>query len=275
MGTLNLPGILVFSAVAVAVMALAADRPDQWGIRRLFVGVSACLAAVAVRLLSPSVLWFGVLFVGMYQVYFGWGYVRRRQRLTRDRVAYLESSSAILACLALADSSIDPRELAVIRESYQRAGCSSEELDIVESAIRECAKQFLGREGEKLSKAVSERCEVLLRHSTPQSRRDLLRLALLITVGDGSFTGAEQESLAALAQGLQIAPDEVEKMWSSLFSEKARSSGVEEARARGALPDLGDCGAEGHQASAPARLPIVVADDAEALSRLNHRAGGA
>ena len=275
MGTLNLPGILVFCAVAVAVMALAADRPDQWGIRRLSVGVSACLAAVAGQLLSPSVLWFAVLFVGMYQVYFGWGYVRRRQRLTRDRVAYLESSSAILACLALADSSIDPRELAVIRESYQRAGCSLEELDIVESAIRGCAKQFLGREPERLNKAISERCEVLLLHSTPQSRRDLLGLALLIAVGDGSFTGAEQEGIAAVAQGLQIAPDEVGKIWSSLFSERARPSGVEETRGRGALLNLSDYGAEGHQPSAPTRLPIVVADDAEALSRLNHRAGGA
>jgi DnaJ-domain-containing protein 1 len=212
-------GVAVFIAVICAITALACGRPEQWGFRRLAMGSGVSSAAVAALLLAPSFWWFSAIFWGLYQIYLGWCYIARRRRTTHERVEYIESSAAVLAYVALADGSVDPREAGIIRETYARAGFSSHDLREVDRVVQQCQRQFFldGTDPERLFVLLRNACAVILKHSNEQTRFSFLRAAIIIAASDGFVSSIEERTLRASANWLGIAKSDYDRLWRNVL----------------------------------------------------------
>jgi DnaJ like chaperone protein len=219
-------GIAAFAAAVCGVAALACTRSDQWGIRRLTLGAGAASGAIAGLLLSPSVWWWSGILWGLHQMYLGWSYVARRRRITHERAEYLESSAAVLAYIALADGSVDPREAEIIRATYARAGFSADDLREVDRVVRECQHRFFadGSDPERLFVLLRQACTVVVQHSNAQTRLSFLRAAILIAMSDGFLGSAEERLLRAIANWLGIEQTEYDHLWQGVNDREAAAT---------------------------------------------------
>lgn len=213
-------GVAVFVAVICGITAIACGRPEQWGIRRLSLGMCAVSAAAAALLLAPSALWWGGVLWGIHQTYLGWSYISRRRRTSHERIEYLESSAAVLAYVALADGAIDPGEVAIIRDTYARAGFSPQDLREVDRIIQECRHRFLaaGSDPERLFIFLHDACGVVLRHSNEHTRLTFLRTAMIIAASDGFVSSGEERALRASANWLGISKADYDRLWRSVVA---------------------------------------------------------
>jgi DnaJ-domain-containing protein 1 len=214
-------GVAVFFGVILAIIAWACGRPEQWGLRRLALGGSACACSTAAIMLSPSPWWWGGLLWGLHQVYLGWSYVVRRKRTTHERIEYLDSSASILAYVALTDGEIDPREKSVIRDTYARAGFGPDDLRDVERTIEQCETRFRtdGSDPERLFVRLQQACAILLRHSNEQTRLSFVRAAITLATSDGFIRSAENRALQAMAGWLLISESDYDHMWRSVLGQ--------------------------------------------------------
>lgn len=219
-------GVAVFIAAVSGVTALSCTRADQWGLRRLALGVCISSAFVAAMLLSPSVWWFGGILWGLHQIYLGWSYVSRKRRTTHERLEYLESSASVLAYVALADGAIGLREAIVIRETYARAGYSTQDLHEVDRILQQCERRFFadGSDPERLFVLLRDSCAMVMRHSNEQTRFIFLRAAVVIATSDGFVASGEERALRAAANWLGISARDYERLWRSVLDVESDDS---------------------------------------------------
>jgi DnaJ-domain-containing protein 1 len=230
-------GVAVFVGVIAAITAWACGRPEQWGLRRLALGGSACALAIAALLLAPSAWWWGGVLWGLHQAYLGWSYVARRRRAGHERFEYLESSASVLAYVALADGEVDPREAAIIRGTYARAGFGPDDLRDVERTIEQCQRSFRadGSDPERLFVRLQQACAILLRHSNEQTRLSFVRAAIVLATSDGFVRAGEDRALRATANWLGLSQSQYDQIWGSLFNREEPSN---DTRDRMVPPDL-------------------------------------
>src|SRR5688572_24920886 len=229
-------GVAVFVGVVTAITAWACGRPEQWGLRRLAIGGSACAFAVAAILLSPSPWWWGAVLWGLHQAYLGWSYIARRRRAGHERVEYLESSASVLAYVALADGDIDPRETSIIRDTYARAGFGSEDLRDVERIIEQCQRNFRedGSDPERLFIRLQHACAIVMRHSNEQTRVSFVRATIMLATSDGFVRAGEDRALRATATWLGISQSDYDRVWRSVLDREddpERGDGARRERA--------------------------------------------
>lgn len=207
--------VAVVFAVILGITALACERPEQWGLRRLAMGACAGMSAIAAILLSPSLWWWGGLLWGLHQMYLGWSFVSRRRRSTHERVEYLQASVSVLAYIALADGEIKPRESTIIREAYARGGFSAEDLREVGRIVGECERRFFadGSDPDRLFKLLQSACAVVLQHSNERTRITFFRTAVLISASDGFVSSGEDRALKAAEGWLGISDTDAERAW--------------------------------------------------------------
>src|ERR1051325_582624 len=230
-------GVAVFVAAVSGIAALSLGRPEQWGFRRLAVGVTVSSAGIALVLLAPSTWWFGAIFWGLYLIYLGWSYVNRRRRTTHERLGYIEASAAVLGYVALTDGRIDPREKTMIRDTYDRAGFSSQDLEEVNRVVEQCERNFFkgGSNTDNLFVLLRNACAVLMHHSNEQTRFGVLRAAIIIAASDGFVSSDEERALRASANWLGVSGADYENLWRSLLgggwteSDSTSSDGSHEA----------------------------------------------
>jgi len=222
-------GVAVFLAVVCGIAALACGQPEQWGLRRLTLGASASSAAVAALILYPSVWWWSAIVWGLHQMYLGWSYASRRRRTTHERIEYLESSTAVLAYVALADGVVDAREIAIIRETYARAGFSLQDLREVDRALQDCQRRFLasGSDPERLFVLLRDACAALFQHSNEQTRLAFLRSAILIATSDGFVNSGEERALLASANWLGISRNDYDRLWRDVVGQQRQGEGAD------------------------------------------------
>jgi DnaJ-domain-containing protein 1 len=212
-------GVAVFIAVICGITALSCGRPEHWGFRRLTFGAGVCSAALAALQLFPSTWWFSGMLWGGYQMYLGWCYVARRRRTSHERLEYLESSARVLAYIALADSTVDPRETIIIRETYARAGFSPADLHEVDRVVQQCERQFFadGSDPDRLFVLLRTACAAVMQHSNEQTRLSFLRTAIIIAGSDGFVSSGEERALRATAHWLDISNQDYEHLWRSVL----------------------------------------------------------
>ena len=210
---------------------LACNTPGQWGQRRLALGACACTSAVAALLLVPSVWWWGAIVWGLHQMYLGWTFISRRRRTTHERLAYLESSVAVLAYIALADGHVNAREASIIVNIYARAGFPAEDVRLVGRIVQECEQRFFadGSDPDRLFVLLHLACAVVLEHSNEHTRVSFLRTAILIAASDGFVSAAEDNVLRAMASWLHISALDAAEAWRTVSSHETGGSHSEDA----------------------------------------------
>jgi DnaJ-domain-containing protein 1 len=166
-------------------------------------------------LLSPSPWWWGAILWGLHQAYLGWSYFARHRRTSHERVEYVQSSVSVLAFIALVDGVITPREAAIIRDSYARAGFSAEDIRDVDRILRECERRFLldGSDADRLFVLLRDACRIVWQHSNPHTRFRFFRTAILIATSDGFVSASERRALTAAAAWLGLSEAEIERAW--------------------------------------------------------------
>lgn len=211
----DLVGGLVFFAAIAATISVGASRPEHWGLRRMFLGVAGVLGASAGALSNGSPWWFAVALWALQQCYAGWGFTARRRRTDHERADYLEASATVLGCVALADGSISVAERHVIQRAYRAAGCSSDELTVIERTLDTCEQQFRneGSDADRLFHRLRKACDSLSRHSNTIIREEFVRCALVIITSDGYVSATEEELIRAAATWLGLRQDHFESMW--------------------------------------------------------------
>lgn len=237
-------GVAVFIAVICGITALSSGRPEHWGLRRLALGACISSAAIAALLLWPSAWWFGAILWGLHRMYLGWSYISRRRRTTHERIEYLESSASVLAFIALADGVIDPREAAVIRETYARAGFSPQDLREVERVVQECQRRFFadGSDPERLFVLLRNACAVVVQHSNEQTRFSFLRAAIIIAASDGFVSSGEERALRASANWLGISKADYDRLWRGVIDREPDDAEARETAQESAPDDSEETG---------------------------------
>jgi Tfp pilus assembly protein PilF len=205
--------VVVFIASACA--ALGARRPDQWGQRRVAIGLLAMSAAAFVWLQQGSLFWLTGGSWGVYQFYAAHRFRRAHALRAGQRTEYLGSAATILGCIALSDGPLQPMELKIVRETYEKAGYTDADLLLVGGTLQRCAADFQATlfEHQALYAALHNACITFASVSNEASRLELFRTAVRVALADQHATPGELSAVKACATWLNIPDTEQDAIW--------------------------------------------------------------
>ena len=208
-------GVAVFVGVIGLVAAAFAREREHWGIRRIAFGITTACAGIALLILTPAIWWWSGLLYGSYQIYIGWAFISRRSRIVAERVDYVTSTAKVLTLVALADGELTPKAIAIIRETYTRAGFDANELREVDLTAAECERAFRGdgSDPERLLPRLQAACQDVSKHSDHQTRLIFLEAGVLIVASDGYVSRAGERLLRAAASWLGLSTMDVDEAW--------------------------------------------------------------
>jgi Tfp pilus assembly protein PilF len=208
-------GLAVIVFVGAAIGAAVARRPEQWGQRRAAFGVMGMAVAGVVSLAVGPVFWVAGGFWGLYQFYAAYRFRRTRSQRIDGRMQFLRTAAKVLGCVALADGELQPVELRVIRETYERSGFSDQDLTVIGQVLQESVARFQTTlfDHQALYVALRDACLAFAPLSNESSRLALFVTAVRVATADQHASPGELNVVNACGTWLNIPADEQARIW--------------------------------------------------------------
>jgi hypothetical protein len=130
-------------------------------------------------------------------------------------VQFLRAAARVLGCVALADGELQPVELRVIRETYERSGFSDQDLTVIGQVLQGSVARFQTTlfDHQAIYAALRDACLAFAPLSNESSRLALFVTAVRVATADQHASPGELNVVNACGTWLNIPADEQARIW--------------------------------------------------------------